>query len=243
MTLSSHALLPLLSLPVATASDASAFYMFCPNCKAEYREGFARCAGCGIALVSRLDDAAVPSDRPTLPDGPELLWTGTDEGLAAQIESALDSAQVSHHERARDSGMLPGLSQPVYAIFIHASDHQAAHAALEEVMRRFESNPDEGDAEPDDSDASAAIPSGADAGDDASDVPQDYVPDDFDPAEATVEVWSGADATLRNNLVTFLGGIGIGSATDDSAGKLRIRVTPSSQKRASEMIRQVIEAS
>src|SRR5579863_9139102 len=102
--------------------------MFCPNCKAEYRDGFTQCADCGVALVRRLDYAAVPSNSPKLPDGPELLWTGTDEGLAAHIESALDSAQISHHERARDSGMLPGLSQPVYAIFIHARDHQAAHA-------------------------------------------------------------------------------------------------------------------
>ena len=87
------------------------------------------------------------------------------------------------------------------------------------------------------------IPAEADDGDDTSDVPQDYVPDDFDPAEATVEVWSGEDAAMRDNLVTFLGGIGIGSATDDSAGKLRIRVTPASQTRASEMIRQVMDAS
>jgi hypothetical protein len=83
MTLSSHAWLPLLSLPAATASDASAFCMFCPNCKAEYREGFAQCADCDVALVRRLDDAAVASNSPKPPEKPELLWTGTDEGLAA----------------------------------------------------------------------------------------------------------------------------------------------------------------
>jgi hypothetical protein len=48
---------------------------------------------------------------------------------------------------------------------------------------------------------------------------------------------------LKENLVTFLGNIGIGCATSDSAAQLRIRVTPASQKRAQEMIRQVIEAS
>ena len=216
--------------------------MFCPKCKAEYRDGFTQCADCDVELVRRLNDAAVPSNSPKLPDGPELLWTGTDAGLAAHVESALDSAKISHHQRTRDSD-LPGLSAPVYAIFVHARDHQAAHAALDNVIHRFEINPDEGDADPDDSDASAAIPSGADDEDDASDVPQDYVPDDFDPAEATVEVWSGADAAMQDNLVTFLGGIGIGSAADDSGGKLRIRVTPSSQKRASEMICQVMDAS
>lgn len=217
--------------------------MFCPNCKTEYRDGFTRCSDCGASLVTRLRETAVPSNRPAPADGPELLWTGIEPGILAQIESALDSAKISHHQRTRDSGPLPGLSQPVYAIFIHARDHQAAHAALEDVIRRFASNPDERDDEPDDFDASAAIPAEADDGDDTSDVPQDYVPDDFDPAEATVEVWSGEDRAMRDNLVTFLGAIGIGSATDDSAGKLRIRVTPASQKRASEMIRQVMDAS
>ncbi|MGA7916483.1 MAG: hypothetical protein WCA00_14705 [Candidatus Acidiferrales bacterium] len=217
--------------------------MFCPSCKTEYRDGFTRCSDCGANLVARLKDAPVPSNRPAPADGPELLWTGIDAGLATHIESALDSAKISHHQRTRESGPLPGLSEPVYAIFIHARDHQAAHAALDDVIRRFASNPDEGDDEPDDSDASAAIPPDADDGDDASDVPQDYVPDDFDPAEATVEVWTGEDRAMRDNLVTFLGAIGIGSATDDSAGKLRIRVTPSSQKRALGMIRQVMDAS
>jgi len=78
---------------------------------------------------------------------------------------------------------------------------------------------------------------------DASNVPSDYVPEDFHPDEATAEVWSGQDATMKENLVTFLSNIGIGSATSDSAGQLRIRVTPASQKRAQEMIRQVIDAS
>ena len=216
--------------------------MFCPNCKTEYRDGFTRCSDCGANLVTRLREAAVPSNHPTPADGPELLWTGIDAGLAAHIESALDSAKVSYQQRTRDSGALPGFSEPVYAIFTHARDHEAAHAALDDVIRRFKANPEEGDDEPDTSDVSAAIPD-ADDEDDEADVPHDYVPDDFDPAEATVEVWSGADATMRNNLVTFLGGIGIGSAIDDSAGKLRIRVTPSSQKRALGMIRQVIDAS
>jgi hypothetical protein len=216
--------------------------MFCPECKAEYRDGFTQCADCGAALVSRLDDAEGPSDDSSVPGRPELLWTGTDAGLAAHIESALDSANISHHQHTTDSD-LPGLSEPVYAILIRARDHQAAHAALDDVMLRLEAAPDEREDEPEASDSSTLMPAETDDVDDLSDVPQDYVPDDFDPAEATVEVWSGTDATMRNNLVTFLGGIGIGAATDDSAGKLRIRVTRSSQKRAREMVREVLDAS
>ncbi len=137
---------------------------------------------------------------------------------------------------------MPGLSEPVYAIFIRAGDHQAAHAALEDVIRNPETTPEEADEELENSASSALIPPETDDEDDSSDVPQDYVPDDFDPAEATVEVWSGEDPTMRKNLVTFLSGIGIGSATEDSGGRLRIRVTPSEQKRAADLIRQVAAA-
>jgi hypothetical protein len=62
-------------------------------------------------------------------------------------------------------------------------------------------------------------------------------------------LWTGTDTmtrdgivAMRENLITCLRNIGIGSATGDSAGQLRIRVTPSSQKRAEEMIRQINEA-
>lgn len=30
--------------------------MFCPSCKAEYREGFIRCADCGVDLVDKLPE-------------------------------------------------------------------------------------------------------------------------------------------------------------------------------------------
>lgn len=30
--------------------------MFCPNCKAEYREGFTKCSDCGVDLVEKLPE-------------------------------------------------------------------------------------------------------------------------------------------------------------------------------------------
>jgi hypothetical protein len=162
--------------------------------------------------------------------------------MASHLESALEFAKILSHQRTRDSGALPGLSEPVCAILIHARDHQAAHAALEEVIRRLDTTPEEADEELENSDSSALIAPETDDEDDSSAVPQDYVADDFDPAEATVEVWSGEDPAMRKNLVTFLSGIGLGSAIEDSGGRLRIRVTPSEQKRAADMIRQVIAA-
>ncbi len=159
------------------------------------------------------------------------------------IIDALDAANIPHHERGDKVGSLPGWSRQVYAIFTHARDHRGANAALEEAARRREMAPEDSDETPRNSNAPLQVSPSNDDEDDLSDVPSDYVPEDFDPDDATAEVWSGHDATIRDNLITCLRGIGIGSATDESAGQLRIRVTPSSQKRAIEMIRQIADAS
>ena len=34
--------------------------MFCPNCRAEYREGFSRCSDCGVELI----DVLLPPEKP-----------------------------------------------------------------------------------------------------------------------------------------------------------------------------------
>ncbi len=217
--------------------------MFCPNCRAEYRPGFSCCSDCDLALVERLDETDVHSNYPELSDKPELLWTGTDAQLQGAIVDALEAAGITYHERRDKVGVLRNWSQEVYAIFTHARDHRAASAALQEVTGRRESAPADAGDDPGNSDSSLQAHPAADDEDELSDVPPDYVPEDFDPDEATAEVWSGQNATTSENLVTCLSNIGIGAATDEFAGQLRIRVTPESQKRAQQMIRQIIEAS
>jgi hypothetical protein len=217
--------------------------MFCPNCTAEYRPGFGRCSDCDVALVQRLEETDVRSNNPELSGAPELLWTGTDARIREGIIDALDAANIAHHERGDKVGSLPGWSKQVYAVFIHACDHRAASVALEEATRRRDTEPEDSDEAPRQSNAPLQDSSANDDEDDLSDVPPDYVPEDFDPDDATAEVWCGQDATTRGNLITCLRGIGIGSAIDEFAGQLRLRVTPTSQKRAQEMIRQIADAS
>jgi hypothetical protein len=217
--------------------------MFCPDCKAEYRPGFTRCSDCGLDLVEHLEQTNIRSNNPELSDTPELLWTGTDAATRDRIVDALETAQIPYHELGDKVGSLPGWSRQVYAVFTHARDHRAASAALEAAARHRETAPEDSEEAPRHSNAPLQDSAANEDEDDLSDVPPDYVPEDFDPDEATAEVWSGQDTTTRDNLITCLRGIGIGSATSDSAGQLRIRVTPSSQKRAQEMIRQIADAS
>jgi hypothetical protein len=217
--------------------------MFCPECQAEYRPGFTRCSDCGLDLVDHLEDTSVHSNNPEHSGTPELLWTGTDAATRDRITDALETAQIQYHERSDKVGSLPGWSRQVHAIFIHARDHHAAGVALEVSARHRETTPEDSDEVPRHSNAPLPESAATDDEDGSDDVPSDYVPEDFDPDEATAEVWSGQDATTRENLITCLSNIGIGSATDESAGQLRIRVTPSAEKRAKEMIRQIADAS
>jgi len=217
--------------------------MFCPDCKAEYRPGFTRCSDCGLDLVEHIEQTNIHSNNPELSDTPELLWTGTDAAARDAIIDALETAEIPYHERGDNVGSLPGWSRQVYAIFTHARDHRAASMALEAAARRRETPPEDSDEALRHSNAPLQDWAANDDEDDLSDVPSDYVPEDFDPDEATAEVWSGQEATARDNLITCLRNIGIGSATDEFAGQLRIRVTPATQKRAQEMIRQIADAS
>lgn len=53
--------------------------MYCPNCRAEYRAGFSRCAGCEVELVEELpplsaeDLEARENERPDLAKTPYFL--------------------------------------------------------------------------------------------------------------------------------------------------------------------------
>lgn len=212
--------------------------MFCPNCKTEYRPGFSRCSDCGAQLVEHLD-VSVPANRPQDTDGPKLLWTGTDPAVLGVIVDALDDAGIPHHESHRDAGPIPGLSQPVYAIFVPKRHHDAAQTALDQARREFESGPQQ----PDEMIAASQSPTAElefPEDDEHAPTAPDDVPEDYDPAKATAEVWSGDDADTKDMLVACLRENGIDYGLD-SKDNFRIRVMPSSETRAREIIREVIE--
>ncbi|HEY0703765.1 MAG TPA: hypothetical protein VGD60_13445 [Candidatus Acidoferrales bacterium] len=220
--------------------------MFCPECKAEYRPGFARCSDCHVDLVDQLDARPTNAPRPPESNVAELLWTGTDQRIRGEIVRALDRAQIEYHERVSEVGMLPGFAQSVFGILIHGRDHDAARAALEKSAAAGTDLDDDDDDEGDNaSPASSSEPSEDDADANAEadrDDDSGFDPEEFHPDDATAEVWTGADASAGESLVNCLAEVGIGCATTEAPGDFRIRVMPSSAARAQEIIQQIADA-
>lgn len=214
--------------------------MFCPVCKSEYRFGFTECSDCGVPLVERLDDASSPPNEPVNPDLAEQLWTGADSNDCDLICNALDEAKIPYRKFSREAEPLPGLSLPTFTILIHTRNREAGHAVLEDLQRQFES------AQTLSQQTAAARPSSSaldledDAGE-ASDSARDFVPEDFNPEDATAEVWSGADPAMAEALQASLRENGIGCAIAQDAETTRVAVVPANEPRAREIVREVVD--
>lgn len=72
--------------------------MFCPTCKAEYRDGFTRCAECGVALVGQLTDSEPDSQPGPVGEPPVILWSGQDPVAFSVVISTLDAANIPYRE-------------------------------------------------------------------------------------------------------------------------------------------------
>lgn len=82
---------------------------FCPNCKAEYREGYSICSDCDVALVSEIP-LDLPKEPPVTPVTPfgndhgEFLINVFNETEADTVEQLLASHGIPVVKLFRDSG-------------------------------------------------------------------------------------------------------------------------------------------
>jgi hypothetical protein len=216
--------------------------VFCPVCKAEYREGFTRCTGCNVPLVATLPADQSEADASDL----AVAWRGTDPSafsaaLAALQEAGIPSYQVSDHDQLVFELAIP---RPQYRIMVRKTGLAAAQelvapfgeraglAHARDIWKGRSEFPPAGEESP--QDELAESPS-----------PDEHSPDDISaerrPQEATREVWSGDDPDVAENLRVCLREVGIGCEVKEGNGKSRILVSPQTETRAREIVREVIE--
>ena len=73
--------------------------MYCPVCRAEYREGFFECTDCDVDLVEKLEP------QPEIP-GFVKLATIFSEGDIAVIKTSLDKAEIEYFFQGEQSHRL-----------------------------------------------------------------------------------------------------------------------------------------
>jgi len=204
--------------------------MFCPQCRAEYRQGFEECADCQVPLVASLPDA--PEFRVDTVSAGTLvpLWEGVDLALHSSLLQKLDAAGIRYFDEPM--GVFPGAKkgdafpiQPMasfgYQVAILSSNLARARAILEKLL----------DEEPKDLE----------------------LPERNEPVktrarelaaveeEPTWEVWVGADEEFASFLRDALRENAILLREESLDGESRVLVRPSDASHAKEILRQLTE--
>lgn len=99
--------------------------MYCPSCRAEFREGFFRCEDCDTALVEALPEEKVK------PGYVEVAMVFT-EGEIALIKSRLDFAGIDYYFHGEQSHRLAPL--PLGArLMVREDEKEDAEALLNDT--------------------------------------------------------------------------------------------------------------
>ena len=112
--------------------------MFCPVCKAEYRQGFTRCADCDVELVYELPAAAIVAPVADAPgDSDEdpfcSFWTGDDPRIHAEICELLDKVSIPHKTVRRQDHLFHISNFPAFQVGIPFSMFERGEAAVKEA--------------------------------------------------------------------------------------------------------------
>ncbi len=169
-------------------------------------------------------------------DSLEILWRGADPAKFTALQAALRDENIPFWQtQVYDpaGGFLSSRpyyleATPGFEIRVHAADLQRAGAALEWVENKER-------AAADFTDSSARLDN------DRLDARQ-FLPDDWDPQQATAEVWSGEEESLVEYLASALRENGIPSHIPDEPGhRARLCVRAEDLSRARAIVREITE--
>jgi len=112
--------------------------MFCPQCKAEYRQGFTRCADCDVELVWELPANAIVAHESAATGDPEedpfcSFWKGDDPRIHAEICELLDKESIPHKTVRRQDHLFHISNYPAFQLGIPFSMFERGEAAVKEA--------------------------------------------------------------------------------------------------------------
>jgi len=215
----------------------SARFMFCPQCKAEYRSGFTECSDCCVDLVE-----ALPEQESSTEEALTLLWECDDEAECVGVCRDLKEADIPYkvdqipYERSMRMGV-----KWHYRILISPGDLGRAKELLGIDGPQHTIPPDDGDDDEEVVDPSVELPdSGAVSMDEFK--RRDTYLDPWYPEDAAAEVWRQEGDDLSSGIERALDANRIHCRCDsDTRGGKKIFVRPEDESFAREIIREIVE--
>jgi hypothetical protein len=225
--------------------------MFCPQCNAEYRPGFTRCADCDVDLVNEPPHFALVGEPPVIPGDPNddpfcSFWKGQDARVHAELCEVLDQADIPHKTIFRSDHLFNFSNFPAYEIGIPFSLFEKA----EKVVQETYGTDDVQDVGAQELAGQVVRPSGRVAilpesvhlpAEDIPGPPATGESADWYPEDATASVWSTDAGEPSDFLVAALHENGINCRVDQQGNRANLYVLPGDATRAREIVREVVE--
>ncbi len=210
--------------------------MFCPQCKAEYRSGFARCADCDAELVGELPAAAIVAAETAEPGDPSedpfcSFGKGDDPRLHAELCELLAEQSIPYKTIRRQDHLFNWNTKSAFEIGVPFSRFDKAEAVIKEAYG--------GDDEPASEEVTQALKL-PEVVEPRESRPA-WDPGDWYPEDATLEIWEGEQVEMGELLRASLGENQIHSRVAESRGAYRLFVLAGDETRAREIVREVVE--
>jgi hypothetical protein len=210
--------------------------MFCPVCKAEYRQGFRRCADCDVELVYELPAAAIVPIEPVDPGDPEedpfcSFWKGDDPRVHAELCELLGEQAIPHKTIRRQDHLFNWNTKSAFEIGVPFSQFDKAEAVVKEAYG--------GENEP--ASEPAGVPLELPEFIEPRELRPVWDPEHWYPEEATLEIWAGDQPEMGELLSASLGENQIHASVTNTAGVQRLFVLPADETRAREIVREVVD--
>lgn len=226
--------------------------MFCPQCNAEYRPGFTRCADCDVELVNDPPHYALAGQGPPADPGDPnenpfcSFWKGQDARVHAELCEVLEQAGIPQKTIFRSDHLFNFSNFPAYEIGVPFSLFEKAEKVVQETYetddvqdvgvqelagqvirtsRRIAILPEMVNLPPEDIPGPPAAAKSA----------------EWFPEDATVSVWSADSPEQSEFLVAALHENAINCRLDMQGTHARLYVLPDDAARAREIIREVVE--
>jgi hypothetical protein len=205
--------------------------MFCPVCRAEYREGFTVCSDCRAALVAKLPEWSGPQAYVT-------LWTGENADFAERLLEELNKSELAAFRVPMEVLLRNSVDPytlrkgPKFGFAVCVARTNLLETAR--ILKKFrEQESSAGDA------AAESI---------LADTGRDGMPPEFplywDSATATIELWSGENEEGARFILDSLHGVGIPTRfLQEGKSFYRLMIRPEDEDRGREIVREIAENS